>query len=318
MWVNSMQAAVVLLAGAAAYLLVFAFYGAAHSPRSSRQRIRKLIHMQDIADFSAGAGSDKNADAGSRFSFIKVSETLRRYLMGSGIRVKPDEFIVLWFVSAFLLPLLGMVLFSSHTLTVLMGILGFALPPLLVRSARAKRIKLFGNQLNEALLIIGNALRAGFTFRHALARVAEDLPDPISQEFRRVVREVNYGMSIDESLAGVAERMQSRELDMVNSAVIIQQRTGGNLAEIIEKVSITISDRIKIKNAVRVLTAQGRISGWIIGGLPVFLLVYLSLSAPDYVSVFFTTGLGRMALLLAAVLEIIGFFIISRLVDIKY
>ena len=144
------------------------------------------------------------------------------------------------------------------------------------------------------------------------------MPDPISQEFRRVVREVNYGMSIDESLAGVAERMQSRELDMVNSAVIIQQRTGGNLAEIIEKVSITISDRIKIKNAVRVLTAQGRISGWIIGGLPVFLLVYLSLSAPDYVSVFFTTGLGRMALLLAAVLEIIGFFIISRLVNIKY
>ena len=187
-----------------------------------------------------------------------------------------------------------------------------------MRSARAKRIKMFANQLNEALLIISNALRAGFTFRHALARVAEDLPDPISQEFRRVVREVNYGMSIDESLAGVAGRMQSKEMDMVNSAVVIQQRTGGNLAEIIEKVTITISDRIKIKNTVRVLTAQGRASGWVIGGLPVFLLAYLSLSAPDYVSVFFTTSIGRVALVLAAILEGIGFFIINRLVDIKY
>lgn len=315
---NIIQMILVLQIGAAVYLLISAFYGAVYSPHSSRQRIKKLVNMQDITDFNTGAVSDKNADAGSRFSFIKVSEKLRRYLMGSGVKIKPDEFIVMWLLSAVFLPLFFSLAFKSYTFTILMGFVGILAPPWLVRSARAKRIKMFANQLNEALLIISNALRAGFTFRHALARVAEDLPDPISQEFRRVVREVNYGMNIDESLAGVAGRMQSKEMDMVNSAVVIQQRTGGNLAEIIEKVTITISDRIKIKNTVRVLTAQGRASGWVIGGLPVFLLAYLSLSAPDYVSVFFTTSIGRVALVLAAILEGIGFFIINRLVDIKY
>ena len=184
--------------------------------------------------------------------------------------------------------------------------------------SRRKRIAKFNNQLNDALLIIGNSLRSGFTFRHSLSRVAEDLPDPISEELRRVIREVNYGASINDSLGQLAKKMESKELEIINSAVIIQQRSGGNLAEIIDKVSETISERIKMKNKIKALTAQGRMSGIVIGAIPVFLAFMLYLINPGYMLTFFDSTAGIIILIFSFIWEVIGFIIINKMVDVKY
>ncbi len=251
-------------------------------------------------------------------SFINISENLRRYLLTTGLPLKPEEFILLWGATALILPLITFILNLGLSTMVLFFIVGLLLFPLMAEIAKKKRLALFNKQLPEALVIIGNCLRSGFTFRHALARVSEDLPNPISEELKRVIREVNYGRKLEESLGELASRTNSAELEMINSAVTIQQRSGGNLAEIVEKVTETINDRINIRNQIRVLTTQGRYSGMLIGLLPVFLLIILTWISPNYMNSFFKTSIGKVMLVVSVILETTGFLLIQKIVNIKY
>jgi len=251
-------------------------------------------------------------------SFINISENLRRYLLTTGLPLKPEEFILLWGATALILPLITFILNLGLSTMVLFFIVGLLLFPLMAEISKKKRLALFNKQLPEALVIIGNCLRSGFTFRHALARVSEDLPNPISEELKRVIREVNYGRKLEESLGELASRTNSAELEMINSAVTIQQRSGGNLAEIVEKVTETINDRINIRNQIRVLTTQGRYSGMLIGLLPVFLLIILTWISPNYMNSFFKTSIGKVMLVVSVILETTGFLLIQKIVNIKY
>ena len=281
-----------------------------------KKRVGKIASLKSMSDLNTESiyGDD---DIGF-LSLIKISDKFRRYLLSSGVKLKPQEFIVIWFGTGFLIPFIYYLLMNSMTSTFLVMIVGIAIPPMYVEYAKNKRAKIFNLQLSQALLIISNSLRSGFTFRHALARVAQDLPDPISEEFKRVIREVNYGAKLDDSLSDLADRMNSEELKMINSAVSIQQKAGGNLAHVIEMVSITITDRINIKKTITTLTAQGRMSGMIIGLLPVFMLLVLMLVSPSYISIFFETKVGMIMLIVSGILELIGFMFIKKIVDIEY
>ena len=281
-----------------------------------KKRVGKIASLKSMSDLNTESiyGDD---DIGF-LSLIKISDKFRRYLLSSGVKLKPQEFIVIWFGTGFLIPFIYYLLMNSMTSTFLVMIVGIAIPPMYVEYAKNKRAKIFNLQLSQALLIISNSLRSGFTFRHALARVAQDLPDPISEEFKRVIREVNYGAKLDDSLSDLADRMNSEELKMINSAVSIQQKAGGNLAHVIEMVSITITDRINIKKTITTLTAQGRMSGMIIGLLPVFMRLVLMLVSPSYISIFFETKVGMIMLIVSGILELIGFMFIKKIVDIEY
>ena len=281
-----------------------------------KKRVGKIASLKTMSDLNTESiyGDD---DLGF-LSLIKISDKFRRYLLSSGVKLKPQEFIIIWFGTGFLLPFIYYLLMNSLTSTFLVMVVGIGLPPVYVDYAKNKRAKVFNLQLSQALLIISNSLRSGFTFRHALARVAQDLPDPISEEFKRVIREVNYGAKLDDSLSDLADRMNSEELKMINSAVSIQQKAGGNLAHVIEMVSITITDRINIKKTISTLTAQGRMSGMIIGLLPVFMLLVLMLVSPSYISIFFETKVGMIMLVVSGILELIGFMFIKKIVDIEY
>ena len=281
-----------------------------------KKRVGKIASLKSMSDLNTESiyGDD---DIGF-LSLIKISDKFRRYLLSSGVKLKPQEFIIIWFGTGFLIPFIYYLLMNSMTSTFLVMIVGIAIPPMYVEYAKNKRAKIFNLQLSQALLIISNSLRSGFTFRHALARVAQDLPDPISEEFKRVIREVNYGAKLDDSLSDLADRMNSEELKMINSAVSIQQKAGGNLAHVIEMVSITITDRINIKKTITTLTAQGRMSGMIIGLLPVFMLLVLMLVSPSYISIFFETKVGMIMLIVSGILELIGFMFIKKIVDIEY
>ena len=194
---------------------------------------------------------------------------------------------------------------------------GAAIPTLVVKATRKKRLNQFSVQLGDTLMTVGNCLRSGFSIGQSIERVSTDMPDPIGMEFRMAVMEMNYGESLENALTAVAVRMENKDLELVTTAIRIQQRAGGNLSEIIDNVSETIKDRIRIRKNLRTLTAQGRVSGMVLGGLPIVSLAAITIMNPEYTSAFYTTSFGVKALLLAAAMEAAGFLVINKIVNIQ-
>jgi tight adherence protein B len=197
-------------------------------------------------------------------------------------------------------------------------IIGAAIPPFMVKRMKAKTMANFDKQLIDAMAILGNCVRAGFTFQQGLESIAKEMPDPIAREFGRTLRELNLGMPMEESLNRLVKRTGNEDLDLLVSAIIIQRQVGGNLSEILDNICITIKERLKIKNEIKVLTATGRVSGYVVGLLPIFLMVILMVINPGYMKMFFTTPIGRLMLIVAFILEGIGFLLVKKVVDIKF
>jgi tight adherence protein B len=141
---------------------------------------------------------------------------------------------------------------------------------------------------------------------------------PVSTEFGRVVRELNYGATLEQALNNMSQRVNSKDFDLLISAVITSAQVGANLSEILDTISETITDRIRLREEVRVFSAQGRMSGLIIGLLPVVVLLFLMILNPTYLTDFISHPIGKLLLMLSVLLEAIGFFLINRIVDIRY
>lgn len=252
-----------------------------------------------------------------RFTKVKVSQRLSKDLITSGITLRPEEFMVVW-VCISIIPGVLMSIFNFHILSIVaVVILGGVLPPTYVNMKRKKRMTLFSKQLGDALLIISNSLKAGFTFEQSLMNITKDLPDPISSEFGQVIREIDLGLSLEDSLKALTKRMQNSDLELLTTTVVIQKQIGGNLADIIETISETIKDRITIKNTIRTLTAQGRISGIVVAMIPVAIILIVTILNPSYMMPLFTTRFGFILVGTGIVLELIGYLIIRKIVNIK-
>lgn len=251
------------------------------------------------------------------FNLIRVSDSFRSNIELSGLSVRPEEFIITWFLSVFTVGIITFTFTSDILRTVVVTLLVLILPPMYINFMVARRRKLFQLQLGDALMIIANGLRSGFSFTQALANVSESLSDPIGTEFTVVSREVQLGVEIEEALLGVADRMKSDDLRLLTTAVVVQQQVGGNLSEILDTLSETLRERQRIIRTVKTLSAQGKMSGIVVGLIPLVLLVAFSIMSPEYVEPMFKTTPGHLILTLAAVLQIIGFLVIRKLVDIK-
>nr|WP_288825220.1 type II secretion system F family protein [uncultured Clostridium sp.] len=250
--------------------------------------------------------------------FIHISKKLKEEVSLSGIRLRPEEFIMIWFLLIFA-P--AMLLFAfAPDLIQCMGLflIGLVVPPFFLKMAAAKQRSLFEAQLGDALMVLSNGLRAGFSFEQALENVSGDLANPIGGELNTIVRELKLGGELEQSFLIVADRMESDDLKLLTTAVVIQQRVGGNLAEILDIISQTIRDRLTIKRSIKTLTAQGRITGQVIGVLPILLLLALSFANPGYISPLFSSLPGRLLLMLGGSMEIFGFLIINKIVNIKF
>lgn len=251
-------------------------------------------------------------------SVIRVSDRFRESLDLARVNLGPEEFVFLWIVVAFFPALIALVI-SGRLLVMIALAFGFAfLPPLYLRTKINKQRVLFERQLGDALMVLANAIRAGFSFPQALSNVANDLSDPISREFLSVSRDLQLGGDLEASMLKVADRMESEDLRLITTAVVIQRQVGGNLAEILDTISQTIRDRLAIKRSVKALTAQGRISGKIIGAMPIFLLAIITLMNPTYAEPLFATTTGIVLLGFGALIEIFGFAWIKRIVNIKF
>jgi tight adherence protein B len=199
----------------------------------------------------------------------------------------------------------------------LLGALLAALPLFYLRIAQARRRRAFINQLPDVLTLLVGALRAGYGLSQALEVLVDQMPPPSSSEFARVVRGTNLGVPLQRALFDAAERVGSDDLDLVVTAISVQYEMGGNLTTILETIGETIQDRIRILREVRVLTAQQRITGYILAAAPVLLAIALSILSPGYFDPFFEPGLIRIIPFIGGSMMVAGFLIIRRIVDIE-
>lgn len=217
------------------------------------------------------------------------------------------------FVIGFVFLANGNIIFAS-----LYGAIGFFLPRFLVNRRVNQRLHEFEGQLADTLGLWVNALRSGYSVLQAMEAISRDAPEPTKTEFERVVREVQLGIDMPDALQHMLDRIESEDLDLVVTAVNIQREVGGNLAEILEVISHTIRERIKLKGEIRVLTSQGRMTGYLISGLPIFLALFLNFVSKGYMREMFTNRLcGWPMIGLALALIGIGTAVIQKIIDIE-
>jgi tight adherence protein B len=166
-------------------------------------------------------------------------------------------------------------------------------------------------------MMVANALRAGFSFLQAMEMISKEMEPPISEEFMHVMRDINLGATVERALDDMDKRVGSPDFSLVVTAVLIQQQVGGDLAQILDTISETIQDRIRMRREVKTLTTQGRMSGWILILTPIALALFMTSSDPNYLDPLFKNPIGQMILVATIVMEIIGAIVIKRIVDIE-
>ena len=189
---------------------------------------------------------------------------------------------------------------------------------------KGSRLNAFNKQLPDTITLLANALRAGSSFLQAIELVVRESRPPISTEFARVIREVNLGLPFEQAMENMVRRVRSDDLELMATAITIQHQVGGNLAEILDSIAFTIRERVRIKGEINTLTAQQRMSGYVVGFLPIGLVGFLFIAAPKFMDPMFVNppgilGLpaGVIVLLIGAVMMFIGFMLIRRIVDIE-
>jgi tight adherence protein B len=196
-------------------------------------------------------------------------------------------------------------------------VLGFFLPRFYVKFRQGKRLRDFNNQLGDAINLLANGLRSGYSLLQAMDAVANEMPPPIAQEFQRVVREIGLGLSNERAMNNMLRRIPSDDLDLMITAINVQHEVGGNLAEILEVISHTIRERIRIKGEIRVLTSQQMLSGYVVSFLPIGLGLLLYLMNPNYMGAMFQEPCGWAMIAVGVISMTIGFVIIRKIVNIE-
>ena len=310
---------ITIVFGILVFLLVLIFTPDLGLKGDMKRRVKKYFKSDRVEDLHDQVLKERNRiGLHGRGKQLFVSKELTNMITASGLKLTPQEFLIAWMLVTFV-PMLLLGILTKNIISALgIGIVGFVILPLLLRRATAKRRDAFTQQLSEVMVVIGNCLKGGFSFQQAMESVATEMLPPISTEFEHALREMRLGVSMEEALTHMSNRIQNPDLEIFVSAVITSAKVGSNLSEILDTISATIKDRIRIKQEVRVLTAQGRISGIIIGLLPVFLLVVLMIMNPVYFGTFFHSSLGRIMLGASIILEFIGFTIIKKITNISY
>ena len=250
------------------------------------------------------------------FESPQWSRLMEHKLVQAGLLLRSSEFMVICLGSALLGAVLFLVFSGSTLLCLLGGVIGFGIPLMILSLKIEKRKKAFNDQLGDTIVLIANALRTGYSFMQAIEMVSREMPQPISEEFAGVLKEMNLGVVTEEALNNMAKRVNSEDLDLVITAVLIQRQVGGNLAVVLDSIASTIRERIKIKGQIKTLTAQGKISGLIVGLLPIVIGSIMYLLNPEYIKILFVHPTGKMMLVAGAVSQLIGIMVIRKIINI--
>jgi tight adherence protein B len=330
-----------VVAGVAALAVILIAFGIASSGNSGiSDRLERYASGRGEGAKAASTGqgpiSDLIAQSQALANLNKVVEArdfganLSRELARADLRLKPSEYLFIWLGSIIGVPVLMFILgfflpaLQSPISLLVGGLIGFLLPRFWLNRRKNGRLNAFNKQLPDTITLIANALRAGSSFLQAIELVVRESRPPISTEFSRVIREVNLGLPFEQALENMVRRVRSDDLELMATAISIQHQVGGNLAEILDSIAYTIRERIRIKGEIRTLTAQQRLSGYVVGFLPIGLAGFLFVAAPGFMNPMFANppaimGLpaGVVILMFGGFMMFIGFMLIRRIVDIE-
>lgn len=288
-----------------------------------------------LETFAGGKAQERPSEPITRQAIERIDSVVAQSKQGSSIRnelARADlkltvaEFFGLKLGAALVGVVFGFILGRASSLAqvaaAIVCAIVFSFLPNLYVSLRAKqRVKAFNDQLGDVITMMANALRGGYSFLQTLDMVSREAPPPASTEFRRVVQEVGLGRSTEEALQNLLRRVPSDDLDLLITAVSIQMEVGGNLAQVLDTIGHTIRERVRIKGEISTLTAQGRISSWIITGLPIGLAAFITVVNPTYMAPLFTFGMPPEAWCCMPVASLVmiamGYFAIQKIIDIE-
>ena len=295
------------------------------SGKDETKKPESAASLGDLISQSAAISQLNKAVEGRDFG-----ASLARDLARADLKLKVSEYLFIWvgavvgipvfmYLAGFALPAL-----QNPILLLVGAIVGFFLPRWYVHRRQGKRINQFNKQLPDTITLIANALRAGSSFLQAIELVVREARPPISTEFARVIREVNLGLPFEQALENLVRRVRSEDLELMVTAIAIQYTVGGNLAEILDSIAYTIRERVRIKGEIRTLTAQQRMSGYVVAFLPIALVGFLSIIAPSFMQPmldpavnFLGIPVGMILIGIGGLMMLVGFLIIRRIVDIE-
>ncbi len=249
--------------------------------------------------------------------FDRLNKKYATLLKKADVPLSVEELNALRFMGSTLTFSLLAVFVQNLWLAIGAFVLAWILPIRYIKHLKNKREKAFDEQLGDALNLFANSLKAGYSYMQAVASVAKEMPDPLGKEFAILTKEMSLGIDADEALEHMRHRMDSEDLGLMITAIMIQRKTGGNLAEILENISETIRARLTIQGEIRTLTAQGKLSGIIVVLLPFAVAIMIFFMSPDYMILLFTHPIGRALVITALVSEMIGIYLIKRIIEIK-
>jgi tight adherence protein B len=326
--VEPLQIVVGVLVGAVAFLLAWFLLGTAARTKQDRQRearMRAVIQPGQQQPATGGATAVQSGGwipsevtkFGTRFAESRgFSDRLDMELEAAGVSLRSGEFVVASAGAALVFGVLGAALLRNSLLALIVALVGGAFPTILLRSALGKRADKLREQLPDVLTIMASSLRAGHSFLQSLDTVAKEIAQPAASEFQRVVAEIRLGRPVEDALEALAERVGSADFKWAVLAVNIQREVGGNLAEILDTVADTLRERAMLRRQIKVLTAEGRLSAWVLGLLPFGIGLYMFAVNPDYIGLLGTTIYGKIMLGVALALLVAGVLWMKKIVDI--
>lgn len=317
---NWLPAVVVFLAVGMA-VVSFAFLG--ESLREVRRR-RDFRRQLEAVTGKEGPGGDalttsvvRAGETESALTALPQVRDLKILLEQADLNWTPGTFLAISFGLAAALSASAFILSQAALPVAFAALAGLWFPLMYVKRLKKRRIRRFEEQFPEAIDLLGRSIRAGHAFPTGLKVVGEESPDPMATEFRQIFDEQKFGLPLEDSLLGLADRIDLVDVRIFVTAILIQREVGGNLAEILDKISYTIRERFSLHRQIRVYTAQGRLTGYILAALPILLGLAITALNPEYMAILFEEPMGKVLIAAAAALQFLGFLLIRRIIDIE-
>jgi tight adherence protein B len=313
----------IILLGVGVVVLVLLIIGVIVSITSERSLVEERLGR-----FLEDEGPEPEAEGGSsiitewlnrRVARSSAGDRVARELARADLKFKVAEYYALVFMSTVVVGLIAYIIQPNIISAIIGAVIGFFLPRFYVKRQQTVRLNKFNGQLGDMLNLMVNGLRAGYSTMQAMEAISRELPVPISDEFHRVVQEMQIGITMEKALENLLRRIPSEDLDFVVTAINVQREVGGNLSEILDTISFTIRERVRIKGEIRVMTAQVRSSGIVLSLIPVFLTLALWFISPEYIGSFFDRGpfCGWMSVGTIIVMILSGYFVMMKIADIE-
>ena len=301
-------------------LLVIGVVVSASSERIQvEQRLGQYLNEEKPVKVEA-EGSALTQWVSKQVENTSFGDRIGRNLARADLKFKAGEYIALIVISVIGVGAIAWLIGGRSIISFGIGaVLGYFIPGFYVHQQQNKRLNKFNDQLSDMLNLMVNGLRAGYSIMQAMEAVSKELPSPISDEFRRVVQEMQIGIPMESALTNLLRRIPSEDLDFMVTAINVQREVGGNLSEILDTISFTIRERVKIKGEIRVLTSQVRASGTLLSFVPIILTVVLWFIDPVYIKSFLDDGPICAGIVVGVVLLLIGlgYFVMMRIADIE-